>query len=92
MQTIGQLNMPVGLTFDSTALPNMRDWKLNLDPAQRVNGAAIVNVWMTQVRICIVISVCILNSCCFCCFLREFLSRTINRVWFVDLAHSVIPV
>ena len=48
MQTIGQLNIPVGLMFDKTQLPNMAAWELNLNPAQRVNGAAIVNVWMTQ--------------------------------------------
>ena len=84
MQTIGQLNMPVGLTFDSTALPNMRDWKLNLDPAQRVNGAAIVNVWMTQVLI--IISVCLCYSCCYSCFCMIFLSCTRNEVWFLNLA------
>lgn len=48
MQTLGQLNMPVGLMFDRQGLPNMANWSLNLDPAHRVNGAAIVNVWMTQ--------------------------------------------
>jgi hypothetical protein len=48
MQSIGQLNMPNGLLFDATQLPNVAAWKLNLDPAQRTNGAAIVNVWMTQ--------------------------------------------
>jgi hypothetical protein len=48
MQSIGQLNMPVGLMFDTAQLPNVAAWKLNLDPAQRTNGAAVVNVWMTQ--------------------------------------------
>jgi hypothetical protein len=48
MQTIGQLNIPVGLMFDRQALPNMANWSLNLDPAHRVNGASVVNVWMTQ--------------------------------------------
>ena len=48
MQSIGQLNMPVGLMFDTQQLPNVAAWKLNLDPAQRTNGAAVVNVWMTQ--------------------------------------------
>jgi len=48
MNTIGQLNIPVGLMFDAQQLPNMAAWQLNLDPAQRVNGAAVVNVWMTQ--------------------------------------------
>jgi hypothetical protein len=48
METIGQLNLPVGLVYDRTALPNVAAWALNTDPAQRVNGAAIVSVWMTQ--------------------------------------------
>ena len=48
MQSIGQLNMPVGLMFDTAQLPNVAAWKLNLDPTQRTNGAAVVNVWMTQ--------------------------------------------
>jgi hypothetical protein len=48
MQTIGQLNLPNGLMFDVNALPNMAAWKLNVNRSQRVNGAAVVNVWMTQ--------------------------------------------
>ena len=48
MQTIGQLNMPIGLMFDTQKFPNMAAWNLNVDPALRINGAAIVNVWMTQ--------------------------------------------
>lgn len=48
MQTIGQLNIPTGLLFDPTALPNMAAWHLNTNPAQRINGAAVINVWMTQ--------------------------------------------
>jgi hypothetical protein len=48
MNSLGQLNIPVGLMYDPRALPNVANWKLNLDPAQRTNGAAIVNVWMTQ--------------------------------------------
>jgi len=48
MQTIGQLNLPVGLMYNASQLPNVAAWELNLDPSQRVNGAAVVNVWMTQ--------------------------------------------
>ena len=48
MQSIGQLNIPNGLMFDTRTLPNMAAWRLNLDPAQRTNGAAVVNAWMTQ--------------------------------------------
>jgi len=48
MNSIGQLNIPVGLTYDSTKLPNIPQWSLNTDPSQRVNGASILNVWMTQ--------------------------------------------
>ena len=48
MNTDGILNIPVGMVVDSTKLPNVAAWKLNLDAAQRTNGASIVNVWMTQ--------------------------------------------
>ena len=48
MQTFGILNIPVGMVYDSTILPNFHNWKLNIDPSQRVNGAAVLNVWMTQ--------------------------------------------
>ena len=48
MNSDGILNMPVGMLFDPAALPNMAAWELNTDPAQRVNGASLVVVWMTQ--------------------------------------------
>ena len=48
MYDIGQLNIPNGLQYDPQQLPNVAAWRPNLDPAQRTNGAAIVNVWMTQ--------------------------------------------
>ena len=48
MHSAGQLNLPVGLTFDVEQQPNMAAWRLNVDPAQRVNGAAVLNSWHTQ--------------------------------------------
>lgn len=48
MQTVGQLNIPIGLTFDTNALPHMAAWKLNTNPSQRTNGASVINVWHTQ--------------------------------------------
>jgi hypothetical protein len=48
MNSFGILNIPVGMVYDSNILPNFKNWNLNLDPTQRVNGAAVLNVWMTQ--------------------------------------------
>jgi hypothetical protein len=48
MNTYGILNIPIGMIYDSTILSNFKNWKLNLDPTQRINGAAVLNVWMTQ--------------------------------------------
>lgn len=48
MQSIGQLNLPVGAIVDTSAFPNVAAWRLNVDPAQRVNGAAVVNARHSQ--------------------------------------------
>jgi len=48
MESVGQLNLPVGAVVNTTAFPNIAAWRLNVDPAQRVNGAAIIDVRHSQ--------------------------------------------
>lgn len=48
MYTIGQLNLPAAAVLNLSAYPHAADWAPDVDPAHRVNGAAVVNAWHTQ--------------------------------------------